>query len=67
MSGLKPVFDTKADIIKFTLEAPMDYTVEEQVVTITDVGLEPKDRPRVQSTSSSDEEFVLKPKPRQNL
>lgn len=60
MTAVRPCFDNTADIIKFTLEAPMDYTIERQPVTMSGDGLEWQGKPQIASSPSSDEEYVPK-------
>lgn len=60
MAELRPCFGPTAEIIRFTLGAPMDYVTEKVSVKVTDAGLEWADKELpANSSSSSDEDFVL--------
>lgn len=54
----RPCFDDTAEIVKFTLDAPMDYTVELQPVTVSNDGLEWRGKQQIPSSPSSDDEFI---------
>jgi hypothetical protein len=61
-TDLKPSLDTTVEVITFRLSAPMDYTVTQRVIAVTDDGWNFTDETR-RSSSSSDEDFDPKKSP----
>lgn len=59
----QPVFDTKVDLVVFSLKDPLNYSVTPQPVSLSDDGLLINDqKPVASSSSDEDPDYFVKPK-----